>query len=296
MVLPWAHGGSVPVGVTYDWSSLPSLAPGAWVVWALFPSVVLGCLGWVALYAWLAGVGRRRWALAPRGPTLAERVRFHSAIGVVFVALQGPLHELSDRYLFSAHMVQHLLITLVFPPLFITGIPAWMWTPLVRPRGLAMVGRWLTTPIVAIVIGTTTLYLWHVPSLYDLALEHHGWHVVEHVTFMAGGVIMWWPVWSRSSQVPPLTPGLRLIYLFVLTLPMKLLGALITVSDELLYAFYAGQPRVFGLDPMADQRLGGLIMWLPGGLVFWVSGAVVFFGTLYPLARRERAAATRGVA
>jgi hypothetical protein len=173
----------------------------------------------------------------------------------VFFALQGPLHELSDLYLFSAHMVQHLLITLVFPPLFIQGIPPWMWRPLVRHAPVAAVGRAITHPVIAFLISTFTLYLWHVPTMYDWALEDHNVHIVEHLTFMTGAVIMWWPVWSRVPEVPALTPGRRMIYLFLLTIPMKGLGAIITVSDYVLYRFYAVQPRVFGLDPLADQRL-----------------------------------------
>lgn len=272
-----AHGGAVPVRGVYDWSDLPDLEPGGWVVWSFYPSIVIGCLLFSLGYELLAGPLRRRWGLSEEGPALHERLSFHLGIFTVFAALQGPLHELSDVYLFSGHMVQHLLITLVFPPLALAGIPGWMWRPVTDVPALRSFGRGLTRPIVAFLISTAALYLWHVPSMYDWALLDHDVHIAEHLSFMAAYVVMWWPALSRSEALPPLTPGARMIYLFLLTIPMKALGALITVSDYVLYEYYTTQPRVFGLDPLTDQRLGGLIMWLPGGLVFWFSIAWVFF-------------------
>lgn len=284
-----AHTGARPDRGMEDWSHLPDLDPAdGWIVWEFYPSIVLGCFGLAALYIALAGPLRRRWNLSPTPPRLWEWLQFMGSLALVFFSLQGPLHELSDLYLFSGHMVQHLLITLVFPPFFIRGIPAWMWRPLVRHRPVQQIGRSLTHPVVAFVISTAALYLWHVPAMYDWALEDHNVHIVEHLSFMAAGVIMWWPVWSRVPEIPALTPGRRMIYLFILTIPMKGLGAIITVSDYLLYRFYAVQPRVFGLDPLADQRLGGVIMWMPGGLAIWFAIGVVFFTSFYQDLMRER--------
>ncbi len=285
----WAHGGSVPIRGVYDWSKLPILTPpDAWVVWELFPSVVIGCLGFVVAYTLLAGPLRRRWNLSPVGPTSQEWRYFLGSIALVFVALQGPLHELSDRYLFSGHMVQHLLITLFFPQWFLLGIPPWMWKPVTARPALVRIGRAWTHPVVALLFWTFSLYLWHVPAMYDWALQDHDVHIVEHLTFMTGAVVMWWPAWSRIEEIPRLTPGNRMIYLFLLTVPMKALGAIITMSDYLIYEYYSTQPRVFGLDPMVDQRVGGLIMWLPGGLVFWFVIALTFFRTYYRQFAAER--------
>lgn len=275
--LAMAHGGAVPVRGVYDWSNLPALEPGGWIVWDLYASIVLGCAAFLVVYELMAGPLRRRWHLSPEGPSLRERVSFWLGIAVVFVSLQGPLHELSDVYLFSGHMVQHLSITLLFPPLLILGIPAWMWAPLTDRPAIASIGRKLTHPIVAFSLSTSVLYLWHVPAMYEWALYDHDVHIVEHLSFMAVYVVMWWPAMSRLPAIPALTPGKRMVYLFLLTIPMKALGAIITVSDWVLYPYYATQPRVFGLDPISDQRLGGLIMWLPGGLVFWVTIGFVFF-------------------
>lgn len=291
-----AHSGAVPIRGVYDWSDLPPAEPWVWVQWDVYPSIVLGCLLFSLVYEWLAGPGRRRLDLSDVGPSVGDRIRFHGAIAVVFVSLQGPLHELSDVYLFSGHMVQHLLITLVFPPMALAGIPGWMWRPVTDRSALLRVGRVLGHPAAGFSVATAVLYLWHIPALYDLALEDHNWHVVEHLSFMAAYVMMWWPAMSRSEALPPLTPGKRMIYLFLCTVPMKALGAIITVSDWVLYTFYTDQPRVFGLDPLTDQRLGGLIMWLPGGLVFWVSIGYIFFKHYYGDVVRNRQGSTRRVA
>ncbi|MCB9680242.1 MAG: cytochrome c oxidase assembly protein [Alphaproteobacteria bacterium] len=273
-----AHsGGAVPIRGVYDWSNLPDLPPGAWVDWSLFPSIVIGCLLFSATYELLAGPLRTRWGLSPVGPTVRDRVLFHGGIAVVFCSLQGPLHELSDVYLFSGHMVQHLLITLVFPPMALLGIPPWMWQPALSKGWVRAVGRVLGHPVTGFLVATGVLYFWHVPAMYDLALEDHDVHVVEHLSFMTAYTIMWWPALSRVDALPALTPGWRMVYLFLNTIPMKGLGAIITVSDYVIYRYYATQPRVFGLDPLTDQRLGGLIMWIPGGLVFWVTIGFVFF-------------------
>lgn len=277
----FGHSGTVPARGVADWSGLPDLEPGGWIVWEFYPSIVLGCLLFSLAYEWVAGPLRRKYNLSPVGPTRRQRVSFHLGTAVVFISLQGPLHELSDVYLFSGHMVQHLSITLLFPPLMLLGVPGWMWDGLFRIPVFENIARVLTKPLVAGLIATGTLYLWHVPGMYDWALEDHNVHIVEHLSFMATAVIMWWPAFTKSEKVPALAPGSRMVYLFLLGLPMKFLGAVITMPDDLLYRFYATQPRVFGLDPMEDQRLGGLIMWVPGGLVFWISIAWIFFTHYY---------------
>jgi putative membrane protein len=283
-----AHGGAAPIRGQYDWSNLPQAMPGVWIVWTLHPSICIGVAMFLWTYVLFAGSLRIRWNLSPVGPTQAEWTKFLVALAIVFFSLQGPLHELADYYLFSAHMIQHLLVTLLFPPLLIRGIPPWMWKPLVEKPWVAAFGRALTKPAPALGFATFTLYIWHVPSMYEWALRVHNIHIVEHLVFMTGAVVMWWPVHSRIDEVPALTPGYRMAYMFALTIPMKALGAIITVGDYILYPFYAVQPRVFGLDPLADQRLGGLIMWLPGGLVFWFTIGYVFFTTFYADMAKER--------
>lgn len=245
--------------------------PSPWTSLDVHPDVVVGvaALGGAWLLAWRA-----------RGAPVSVRhaARFFTGLAVVLVALNGPLHELSDRYLFSAHMVQHLLLTLVLPPLCLTGTPAWMMDGLLwrwRPVGAAV--RTLTRPLPALSVYAVALVTWHLPGPYGAALDSHAWHVVEHLTLIAASVLAWWPVLSPSGLAPPLPYGAQILYLFVFGMPMTIVAAMVTGAEQVLYPFYAAAPRVTSLGALADQRLGGLIMWVPAGLIPLVAFTVVFF-------------------
>ncbi len=243
--------------------------PLLWQRWDLHPSVVIGLALLGGLYGFLGG-----WA-APRRRVVA----FGGALGVLFLALNGPLHNLSDSYLFSAHMVQHLVLTLLFPPLLLYGTPGWVVRPFLRPAVVARAARVLTRPLVAAGLFTGPIALWHVPALYEAALRHHDLHVAQHLVFLATAVLMWWPVLSPVPELPRLAYPGQMLYLFLLGIPMSVVGALITLADGVLYPFYAAAPppRVWGLTPHADQQIGGLLMWVVGGLVFWLAMTVVWF-------------------
>ena len=238
-----------------------------WQPWDLHPSVVIGLVLLGGLYVYLGGVA------APR----RQVASFVGALGVAFLALDGPLHNLSDNYLFSAHMAQHLVLTLLFPPLLLYGTPAWVVRPLIRPRRLFRVAAVLTRPLPAAVIFSTPITLWHFPGFYEAALRHHPLHIVQHLVFIATAVLMWWPVLSPVPELPRASYLTQLLYLFLLGLPMSLVGALITLSEEVLYPFYTRAPRVWELTPLADQQLGGLLMWVVGTLVLWAAATVVWF-------------------
>jgi cytochrome c oxidase assembly factor CtaG len=118
---------------------------------------------------------------------------------------------------------------------------------------------------------------WHLPGPYNAALEVHGWHVVEHVALLGAALAGWWPIVSPSRLAPALPYAAQLLYLFVFGMPMTVVAAMITGAEHVLYPFYAAAPRVFDLTPLADQRLGGVIMWVPSGLIPLVAFTVVFF-------------------
>jgi len=219
------------------------------------------------LYVYLGGLTSARRHVAS----------FGGALLVLFVALNGPLHNLSDRYLFSAHMGQHLLLTLVFPPLLLYGTPAHVVRPLLRPRWVMAIARVVTRPLAAAIIFTAPIVIWHVPALYEAALRHHGLHIVQHLVFLATAVIMWWPVLSPVPELPRAQHLVQMLYLFLLGIPMSLTGALITLSGAVLYPFYSAAPRVGGLSPLEDQQVGGLLMWVLGGLMLWTVMTVIWF-------------------
>jgi len=238
-----------------------------WNRWDLHPSVVIGLVLLGGLYVYLWGLRSSRRHVAS----------FVGALVVLFLALNGPLHNLSDSYLFSAHMAQHLLLTLVFPPLLLYGTPAWVVRPLLRPRWIMAVARVATRPLMAAIIFSAPIVIWHVPVLYEAALRHHNLHIVQHLVFLSTAVIMWWPVLSPSPELPRAQHLVQLLYLFLLGIPMSVTGALITLSDSVLYPFYATAPRVGGLSPLDDQQIGGLLMWVLGGLMLWIVMTVIWF-------------------
>ncbi|MBI4610436.1 MAG: cytochrome c oxidase assembly protein [Candidatus Rokubacteria bacterium] len=264
----------------------------AWNRWDVHAEVVLGLA--LLASAYLVGVGplARRHGWAERLPRVRP-LAFFGGLGLVFLALNGPLHELSDRYLFSAHMVQHLLLTLVVPPLLLAGTPGWLLSPLLAWRGVGSAGRVLGRPLCAFAAYTVVLAAWHLPVLYEWAMRDHGVHVLQHLLFMATGLLLWWPVLSPVPELPPLPYPARMLYLFLAGVPMVLVAALITLSDEVLYPSYGDAPLAWGLTPLADQRAGGVIMWVPGTLVFLVAITIVFFCWVGAEPEREEGFARR---
>jgi putative membrane protein len=243
--------------------------------WALHPTVIVGTALLGALYAWGIGPWRRRHGHPP-APTW-RIVCFIAGLVVILGSLNGPIHDLSDYYLFSIHMVQHLLLTLVLPPLLIAGLPGWLADALARPPAVRAAGRFLTHPLVAGIIFTVTLLVWHLVPMYDLMMRNHEVHVATHLMFMVAAVIMWWPALSSSTLVPPLGYGLRALYLFLVSIPMQVVAALITFADDVLYEWYSVAPRTWGLSPKDDQQLGGLLMWVPGNMYMLAAIAAVFY-------------------
>ena len=236
------------------------------------PSTVLGLAGLGGLYHWRAGHATR-----PGSPTTGQRATFFAGLALLFLSLNGWVHDLSDYYLFSAHMVQHLLLTLVAPPLLIMGTPGWMLRPALQWRGVGPVARWLTRAPHAFLIFNVVLAAWHLPPAYNLAMARHAVHIVEHLCFMTAAVLMWWPILSPLPELPRLAYPGQMLYLFLMSIPMSLIAVCIGYSGHVLYPAYASAPRIWGLTPLEDQLTGALIMWVPGGFFFFAIISVVFF-------------------
>jgi putative membrane protein len=138
-------------------------------------------------------------------------------------------------------------------------------------------GRAVTRPLTAAIVFTAPIVIWHVPALYEAALRHHTIHILQHLVFLTTAVIMWWPALSPVPELPRIPLLVQMLYFFLLGIPMSVTGALITLSDSVLYPFYAAAPRVAGLTPLDDQQVGGLLMWVLGGLMLWVVMTVIWF-------------------
>jgi putative membrane protein len=241
-----------------------------WWQWSIHPSTVIGIAALGALYIW----GARR---AHRDPTTAQKIYFGSGLLLMFASLNGPLHDLSDDYLFSAHMVQHLLLTLALPPLLLAGVPGWMIRRPLATGFIAPIAQFFTRAPIAFVVFNVVIAAWHLPPLYNAAMAHHSIHIVEHLMFMVAAVLMWWPLMSQLPELPRLAYPGQMLYAFLMSIPMSIIAVYIAMSDHVLYPAYAAAPRVLPLSPLEDQLLGALIMWIPGGIIFYIIMTVVFF-------------------
>jgi putative membrane protein len=237
-------------------------------------STVVGILALAALYAWRERVHRQSGG-APLGR--AKPTVLAIALITLFLSLNGWLHDLSDSYLFSAHMVQHLVLALVVAPLLIMATPGWMLRPALASRPVHVVARWMTNPLRAFAIFNVVMAAWHLPVLYNLAMAHHNVHIVQHLMFLVAAVLMWWPILSPLPELPRLPYPLQMLYLFLMSIPMSIVAVYIAYANSVLYPAYATAPRIWGISPMQDQLIGGLIMWIPGGLFFFAVISVIFF-------------------
>lgn len=265
----------------------------SWSEWRVYPSFMAGWLLLGGGYFLLVGPLRHRFAGS--SPMPAKKVAsFVVGLVLMFLALQGPMHELSDYFLFSAHMVQHLILILVMPPFLLYGTPDWLLRPIVRRPWPGKVARLLTLPLVAFALNNAIFLAWHFPGPYDLMMRDHGVHVTMHLMIMVTGTIMWWPVMSPLPELPRIAPVLQMVYLFLVGIPMMISAALITFSQTELYTWYVEAPRVLpGLTALEDQRLGGVIMWVPGGLTLWLSITAVYFRWTHRERREDETVALR---
>jgi putative membrane protein len=242
----------------------------SWLTWSIHPSTVIGLIALGALYEWQA----RRIALDVDG---RQRSIFYAGLVTIFFSLNGPLHDLSDAFLFSAHMVQHLVLTLVVPPLLIAGTPGELLRPALGIGWVNSLARTITRPLVCFAIFNITIAAWHLPPAYNAAMAHHWLHIIQHLSFMVVAVLMWWPLMSPLPELPRLSYPAQLLYCFLLGIPMSIVAISITYARDNLYPAYASAPRMWGLSPMEDQMLGGLIMWIPGGFFFVAVMSWVFY-------------------
>lgn len=246
------------------------------MTWSWEPSLLVSLFGQVGTY--LACVGPLRHFFP--GATAVSRgriVAFLLGSFTLFIALVSPLGTLSDGYLFSAHMTQHVLLALIAPPLLLLGTPRWLFRPFVMTRLGLKLGRVLTHPVVAYLLFNLTFLLWHIPAYYDAALRNEYIHIVQHVAYIGTATLMWWPIFGVPDELPRLSEPAQCLYLFFMVIPSGLLGAMLTFSNTVLYPTYANAPRIWDMSALQDQKVAGLIMWMPAKLIFLAVLTVVFF-------------------
>jgi putative membrane protein len=248
-----------------------------WRHWHNEPWLIGGLvfLGW--LWALSAGPFRPRLAPGAAFPR-AHAFRFYAALVIFYVAVGSPLDQIGERFLFSAHMLQHQLLIYPAAILFLQGLPSWMIDAVLAPPAVRLVWGFLTRPVVAAVVFAVILGVWHAAWLYETALRNKLVHVLEHLMFFGAALIYWWPLVSPSKRLPRLPYGAQMLYLLGATIALTPTFAFITFSHDVLYPTYEFAPRLFAnFSASDDQLLAGTGMQLVGVAVSMTTFGVSFF-------------------
>lgn len=262
------------VGLVPGYAVSAHTTGGTFLSWQFDPVVWLGLILVGAAYIYATGVLEQR---DPTAVTMRQTWYFLGGLIIAFLALQSPLDTYSDNS-FWVHMIQHILLISVVPPLLLIGTPAALLRPALHIRGVLPVMRVLTNPGAAWLIATAMFLGWHVPMLYDAAVLDLRIHAVEHLCFILTALLFWWPVFSPvPDELPRLTRANQVLYLAVSCQPNVVLGAVLVFGPTAYYAVYAGANRFASISPLVDQQIGGSIMWVPGNLLYLLVISRLFF-------------------
>lgn len=259
------------------------------MAWPLDPSVYAGLVALFLGHAWLA-----RDRDLPRSRSLL----FGLGLVAIWLALETPIETLGAEYLDSVHMVQHVLLGVIAPPLLLLGLNREMAGVIVRVPGV----RALAEPLPAQAVAAAVMLVWHVPVLYDATLSWQPLHVLEHLMFLGGGLLFWWPVVDATGAHATWRLGAwgKLVYILVGTFPQDGVALVLQFSSQPFYEFYAHAPRLVPwLDPVTDQNLAGAILMFAGKTSYVVAALVIFFrwfseGIREDLEEETAAASTSG--
>jgi putative membrane protein len=238
------------------------------LTWPVDPTVYAGLVALYLGHAWLAR-------------TVSDAQRKHSlyfglGLFTLWVSLETPIDTISDHYLDSVHMLQHVLLGFVAPPLMLLGLSNQIVGRLVRVPGV----RAVTEPVPAQVIAGVVMIVWHFPPLFDATLDSEPLHIFEHLTFIASGVVLYWPILSATSAHArwQMSPGAKLLYMLVATLPQDGVALAFIFSRVPFYEYYAQAPRLIpSLTPVIDQTIAGAVLMVLGKATLAVAAMAVFF-------------------
>jgi putative membrane protein len=240
------------------------------------PELLLAAL--LVAVAYLQVTGRMRERIAGSEPVDPARASaFLGGLLVLYLAQGSPLEILSNQYLFTAHIVQTILLLLVAPPLLLIGTPGWLLRPVLRGEPVRRAVRFLTHPVTALTIFVAVFSAYLDPSVTESALANGWLYLLQHGLSFVAALILWWPILSPLPELPPLSDPLQLLYTFCIELGMTVAFALITFAGTPLYPTFAAAPRIVPLTPLQDQELGGLVMRVGSMASFGVAFTVAFF-------------------
>ena len=224
---------------------------------------------------------------------------FRGLIGYIFLfsAFVGPISSYEDT--FWVHMIQHMLLIMIVPPLILSGLffsaNLWFFPRIIR-IGLAdylrptsyfrKIINKITSPKFSLIFYVISLWTWHLPIFFNYALDFNAIHNFEHFIFFISGILFWWPVLGMSIGAKKITIPIRIVYLLLAVTPTAVVAAFITLADSVLYG--ENIPRLFNIEAIEDQKIGGLIMWIPGNIIFIATLTTLFFKWSYVQNQNER--------
>jgi putative membrane protein len=243
--------------------------------WLADPAVLAPIAVLVAVYVMRFRSARRE--AGGRGAGAVQAAAFAGAVLVLLTALVSPLDGLGEDYLFSAHMLQHVLLGDVAPLLLLLSLSRVIMRP--ATRRLMAIERALgpfAHPLTGLVLWLFLMYLWHIPALYDAALEHAGVHLLEHVSFFTAGIAVWWPLIQPVPMRRRMTGLWPAAYVGAAKFGLAALGLYLTWSSTVIYPYYEHVPRIWGLSALEDQNAGGAMMMVEQSLTFVVVLVALF--------------------
>jgi putative membrane protein len=258
-------------------------------VWNAITAVSLLVIG--AMYA--IGV-RKIWRRTIR---IWQVAAFYAGLASAAIALLSSLDRLSD-VLFSAHMAQHEILMLISAPLMVLGRPfiACLWalperaraTVAAATRSRPVDATWnaISGPVFVLILHAVVLWMWHIPTMFEAALHNETVHVIQHLGFFMTAALFWWAlIHGRYGRVGY---GVGVMYVFATAMHTQILGALLTFGTRVWYPTHASRTAASGVNPIADQQLAGIVMWIPFGVIFVIVGLALFAAWLGEAERRMR--------
>lgn len=276
----------------------PLLPNNIWSNWNWEPAVLLGTAFGAAVY--LRGL-RRFWkgAQVERSVRRRHAVAFGGGLVAVLIALGSPLGALSGSLL-TAHMVQHMLLTLVAAPLFVLGFPLSIFPLALSPTSRRLLGKWWNQaatllrigemarqPLLAWFANAVLLWVWHLPGVHEAALGNNLVHSVEHLSFFGGGLIFWWTLFQPDEHKRPKFAA-SILYVLTTALSSTGLGVLMTLTAQPWYPIYSTTASTWGFAPLDDQQLAGLVVWVSSGAIYMIAASALFVLWLDRLERDMR--------
>jgi putative membrane protein len=240
------------------------------------PDVIVLCALLVAGYVFaLRRLGPR---LAEPGEAIVTR-RQATLFGVgallLFVFAEWPIHDISEKYLFSVHMLQHTFFSLIIPPILMLGLPGWLLRWFFTP--MAPVLRRLCRPIPASLLFNGVVAITHWPAWVNYTVQHELAHFLAHALLFGAATVMWFPVVNKLPDLPTMTPPGKMVYLFLQSILPTLPASFLAFAEKPMFSFYAHAPRISGVSAIEDQQIAGAIMKVGGTMIIWTIIGTIFF-------------------